>query len=98
MKPPQPRFLACAPAEAAERMVAGSTFDRSCAQCRARVMIAPSGRAALARTPETVVICYDCAIAQMAATGQGTIELAAPAAEIAREIRTTQPNTWRKRN
>lgn len=78
-------------------MVEGTTFDRACAQCRARVMVAPSGRAMLARNPETVIICIDCAVSMMAETG-GTVELAATAAEIAREVRTSQPNTWRKRN
>jgi hypothetical protein len=96
MKTPEPRFLICAPAHAAS-MVAGTTFDRDCARCRARVMVAPSGQAMLARNPETVIICFDCAIRMMAETG-GTVEFAATATEIASEVRTVQPNTWRKRN
>ena len=46
-------ILVCALADAA-LMVAGSTFDRACSQCKARVMVPPSGRAALARDPTMV--------------------------------------------
>jgi len=96
MKAPM-RVLVCAPAQAAA-MVEGTTFDRACAQCAARVMVAPSGRASLARNPETIIYCYDCAMAAMEKYGNATIELAGTAAEIASEVRSAQPNTWRKRN
>jgi hypothetical protein len=94
----QQRFLACAPADEALRMVEGTTFDRKCSQCETRVLVAPSGRAALARNPEMILICYPCAVAAMDRHGNPIIELAASAAEIAREVGTAQPNIWRKRN
>jgi hypothetical protein len=79
-------------------MVEGTTFGRACAQCRARVMVAPSGRALLARNPETIVkSATNCAMANLA-QGGGNIELAGTVAEIVNEVSTAQPNIWRKRN
>ena len=97
MKMPSLRFLICAPADAVT-MVEGSTFDRACSQCGARVMVAPSGRAMLAMNPETILMCYACGLAAMSRDDNVTVELAASASDIAREVRSAQPNIWRKRN
>jgi hypothetical protein len=42
------KLLVCALADA-DLTVGGSTFNRACSQCNARIMVAPLGRAALVR-------------------------------------------------
>jgi hypothetical protein len=55
----EPTVLVCAPADA-PRVVPGSLFGHSCVLCGRRVMIAPSGQRALARTPGIHIICGPC--------------------------------------
>jgi hypothetical protein len=94
---PERRMLACAPADA-ELTVAGAVFNRHCEKCRARVMVAPSGRAALARDPEMGLLCMACAIAGFKS---GEDRFAGPVStmeETVRELSTIIDNPWRKRN
>jgi hypothetical protein len=41
---------------------AGTTFDRRCFECAARVGLAPSSRALLAQRPTVPVLCEVCAL------------------------------------
>jgi predicted RNA-binding Zn-ribbon protein involved in translation (DUF1610 family) len=95
---PPEKVLVCASASD-PLMVAGTVFDRACSQCGARVMVAPSGRRALARDPELVLLCVRCGFEAMSQCPDRTVHLATlPADDIAQEIASVQPNTWRKRN
>jgi hypothetical protein len=92
------RVLVCALADAV-LMAAGTTFDRACSQCKARVMVAPSGQRALARDPELVLLCVRCGFEAMSQCPDRTVHLATlPLDDVAQEIASAQPNTWRKRN
>jgi predicted RNA-binding Zn-ribbon protein involved in translation (DUF1610 family) len=92
------KVLVCASADA-ELSVSGASFDRACSQCGARVMVAPSGRRALARDPELVLLCIRCGFEAMGQCPDRTVHLATlPPDDIAQEIASAQPNIWRKRN
>jgi hypothetical protein len=91
------KVLVCALADA-ELTVAGSTFDRACSQCKARIMVAPSGRAALARDPTMVLACVRCAVKAVSSDPEVSIALAGAPSDIVCEIKSAQPNFWRKRN
>jgi predicted RNA-binding Zn-ribbon protein involved in translation (DUF1610 family) len=93
---PPEKVLVCASANA-ELSVSGASFDRACSQCGARVMVAPSGRRALARDPELVLLCIRCGFEAMSRCPEGSIQIAA-APDAAQEIASAQPNIWRKRN
>lgn len=60
-------ILICQSAEF-ELPVAGSTFDRVCSKCGARLMVAPSGQEALVRDPSIELACIPCGFAEL--TGQ----------------------------
>jgi hypothetical protein len=91
------KVLVCAPANA-ELMVAGTTFDRVCGTCKGRIMIAPSGRAALARDPTMVLACVRCAVKAVISDPKVSIALAGAPSDIVCEIKSAQLNFWRKRN
>jgi DNA-directed RNA polymerase subunit RPC12/RpoP len=89
---PEPVTLICAPADALWT-VPGSTFDRTCARCGRKVMIAPSGQRILREYPDAVIRCETCI------PRDATFELAAGTPkEALREARTMQPNLRRLRN
>jgi hypothetical protein len=94
---PPEKILVCASADA-PLMAAGSTFDRACSQCGVRVMVAPSGRLALSRDPDLVLLCMRCALEAMNQCPEGSIQIAALPFGSVEEIASAQPNTWRKRN
>jgi hypothetical protein len=78
-----------------ELTVAGSTFDRVCSKCGVRLMLAPSGQAALMRDPTMELACITCGMA-----GVHSLNDIAPLpiADVVRELKTVRPNMWRKRN
>jgi len=78
-----------------ELTVAGSTFDRVCSKCGVRLMIAPSGQAALARDPSIELACIPCGMA-----GVHSLDDIAPLpiADVVRELKTARPNMRRHRN
>lgn len=93
---PPERVIVCGLADA-PLMVAGTSFDRACSKCGARVMVAPSGRLALARDPELVLLCVRCGFEAMKQCPEGSVQIALPSGSV-EEIASVQPNTWRKRN
>ncbi|HEX4695003.1 hypothetical protein [Sphingomonas sp.] len=76
--------------------VARSSFDRCCADCGRRVMIAPSGVDLLRRRPEVRVICVHCMV-MMAEPGM-QVGLPGDGDQIIGELRTVRPNEWRHRH
>lgn len=87
-------LIVCAPATA-RLEVTGTSYAFSCSRCQRRVQMAPSGQR-FARANEVLIICLDCLEAEDIADCPPA--LTASPEEIAREIRSTQPNTWRNRN
>src|SRR4029450_13298517 len=85
------KVLVCASADA-ELTVEGTTFDRACSQCKARVLVAPSGRAALAMDPSLVLLSVPCEYAAITRSSENSVELAAPPSEIAHELDSVQSN------
>jgi hypothetical protein len=81
-----------------EMTIEGSTFDRCCSKCGVRLMIAPSGQAALAREPSIVLLCLGCGVVEMMADGE-PVELARlPIDAVMRDARAIRPNLRRYRN
>jgi hypothetical protein len=87
-------ILLCASADA-PFTTKGSTFDRFCAECGGRVMIAASGRRRLLEDPELSIMCLTC-YAKRKPEEEDTFSLAATPDELSREK--AEPNAWRKRN
>jgi len=83
--------LICSPVSHPDYVVPGSTMDMcSNPTCRKPVWVAPSGQQILRDQPEVVILCNDCAFAQIAEKG-GEIQGQNP--EQQREIK-----EYRRRN
>lgn len=89
-------FLVCMRADA-EWVAQGSSFNRTCSRCTARVMVAPSGQALLRREPLLAIVCSIC-YARHPPNLPVDVRLAGEPQQIAREILSAVPNFWRKRN
>ncbi len=90
-------LVICMRADVAEMVAANSTADRFCADCRERVVTAPSSRRLLAMNPVARVICLEC----FEAIGGQRVHravLAGTPEEVAEEIRGAVLNPWRGRN
>jgi hypothetical protein len=89
-------FFVCAMADDAVSVL-GSSYDRKCSQCQARVMVAPSGQRALLANPSFVILCLRC----FKALPPEEVNLAPSPisdSEIIREMWDTRPNLRRSRN
>ena len=73
----------------------GSTFDRHCGQCGARVMISPSGQRVL-KSKKPRIICLQCVAAYRGP--HIDVWAAASPEELEREKRDAIPNVHRERN
>jgi hypothetical protein len=74
----------------------GSTFDRSCARCKYRVMIAPTGQALLKKMPRMEIVCAQCFLESSEPTED--IRLAGDPETVLQEVMNAEPNRWRNRN
>ena len=74
----------------------GSVYHHRCSRCGQNVVMAPSGQRFFKQYPGCVIVCMLCV---KPADLQGKDQrLAASLDEMAGEIATAQPNTWRFRN
>lgn len=95
--------IICATADA-KYMALGSTFDRRCARCAERVMLAPSGRKVAINTPGAEIICSACFALDLRdrkarkTAAPIKIQIAAELEVILGEIRDAVPNPYRVRN
>ena len=92
-----PSALICARADS-PLIVRGSTLDKTCGLCGARVMMAPSGQAVLKEKPDIMIICASCF--GTADFGDRKIEIqpACGMDQLKAEVSSAMPNTWRRRN
>lgn len=93
----EPAILICAPADA-PMTVPGTIFNRFCATCGERVMIAPSGQRILREYPDATIQCGPC-FETKPDPEITTVEIAAGNLEEAlREAAAAHPNLRRNRN
>lgn len=76
-------------------MTRGSSFRRCCSKCSERVMVAPSGELELERSPNAVIVCHKCFLAQPI---DPKAEYRGPTQAQMMEMRNAMPNFWRGRN
>ncbi len=85
----------------ADWVVPGSVFVHSCGKCGEKVMMAPSGQRILKASPEGSVIMCDVCYGPLESTLRkvcGDPTFADSVEEVAREVNSAVPNTYRTRN
>jgi hypothetical protein len=86
--------LICMRADYPGPTVRGSSYDRVCSACQARVQISPAGQRELKADPKIEILCEPCFHARQPQPGD-RIEYLGEEEPAASEL---APNLWRNRN